>query len=117
MGEESVVLEDHVDGTGEGRVVRGDRAAADGDGAGVGGFEACDEAERGAFSGTAGAEDGEEFAAGDIESEVADDGVSVEGLGDRAERDGGVHGLRRVGELGGQRKILRARPRSHALAT
>ena len=78
MGEEGVVLEDHVDRPGVGRLPLQNGCTADCDGALIRKVETGDEAQGGAFAAARGSQQREEFARSDAEGGVADDGRPTE---------------------------------------
>ena len=97
VGEQRVLLEDHVHGASVRQHVR-DVVAVQQHAAGVGALEARDHAERRRLPAAAGAEQREELAVADLERDVVDGGVAAEALADALEDDGvaAVRGHARV---------------------
>ena len=82
VGEQGAVLEDHANPPSLGGyevLVVGDDAAAHRDGAVCGTLESCDGTQQRGLATAAGTEEGDEFAGGDLEGEVGEDGRAAIG--------------------------------------
>ena len=85
IGVEGDVLRDEAEGEAGGGMGGGEGLAVEGEGAGVGGAEAGDQGHGGGLAGAVGAEESEEFAAGEVEGDAVEGGEGPVAFGDGAE--------------------------------
>ena len=79
------MLRDEAEGEAGGGMRGGEGLAVEGEGAGVGGAEAGDQGQGGGLAGAVGAEESEEFAAGEVEGDAVEGGEGPVAFGDGAE--------------------------------